>query len=74
MPKYVCKVGSCIWAADEDLPIHVSGCLTTWHVYEDHPEIWLEQIGNRPPNDPDPRTDEGMAIAILQQIEIDMKV
>jgi hypothetical protein len=30
-------------------------CACTWHVYEDHRDIWLEQVGDRPPRDPDPR-------------------
>jgi hypothetical protein len=29
--------------------------MATWHVYEDHLDIWLALIGDRPPLDPDPR-------------------
>ena len=37
---------------------HQAGCASTWHVYENHPEIWVALFGNNhPPSDPDPRLD-----------------
>lgn len=33
----------------------VTGFLATWHVYEKHPEIRRQVMGDRPPRDPDPR-------------------
>jgi hypothetical protein len=33
----------------------VSEGLAVWHVYEDHPDVWRQIAGDRPPRDPDPR-------------------
>jgi hypothetical protein len=44
----------CDWATAEP-ELAVSQCLATWHVYEEHPEIWQRIFGDRPPRDPDPR-------------------
>jgi hypothetical protein len=53
-----CKLGECKWTAEN--PVEgIVGCLATWHVYEDHRDVWLAVAGNRPPRDPDPRTEEG---------------
>jgi hypothetical protein len=69
MSSHRCKIGNCDWAADADLPLHISGCFAAWHIYEDHPDVWRRVIGNRPPIDPDPRTEDGLALAIVQSQE-----
>jgi hypothetical protein len=51
---YECKQPGCKWRTAEPEEF-VSQCLATWHVFEDHPDIWLAVIGDRPPRDPDPR-------------------
>lgn len=58
--RHYCQVSGCNWITEiyeED----ITGCLATWHVFEEHPEVWKEIIGDRPPIDPDPRTEAGMA-------------
>jgi hypothetical protein len=55
MPKHGCNVADCKWTSGEQPNHAISGCLASWHVYEEHPEIWKRVIGDRPPNDPDPR-------------------
>jgi hypothetical protein len=50
----VCLQPGCKWQTGEPEEF-VSQCLASWHVYEDHPDIWLALIGDRPPQDPDPR-------------------
>jgi hypothetical protein len=58
---YQCLVEGCKWQDYNRLAL-VSKCLATWHVYEEHPEIWEKVVkSNRPPRDPDPRTEEGLA-------------
>jgi hypothetical protein len=58
----------CDWKA-ADVPIRdIAGCLATWHFYEEHPAAWRAIAGNRPPSDPDPRTDEGMAEIISEYL------
>lgn len=53
-----CRLGKCEWESEG--PVEgIVGCLATWHVYEDHPEIWAAFAGDRPPTDPDPRTEQG---------------
>jgi hypothetical protein len=54
-----CMLGSCGWASPDE-PDQFSGCRATWHIFEDHPDVWLRTFGDRKPVDPDPRTDEGM--------------
>jgi hypothetical protein len=49
-----CLVPNCSWTTGEPKK-YISGCLATWHVYEEHPDVWYKQFGNRPPNDPDVR-------------------
>ena len=49
-----CRQPGCEWHIAE-LEEFVSQCMATWHVYEDHPDIWQALIGDRPPRDPDPR-------------------
>jgi hypothetical protein len=63
-----CKVKDCRWDT-QFLNPHIAGCLATWHVYEEHPDVWREVCGDRPPNDPDPRTKRGMAMAIIGAID-----
>lgn len=42
--------GSQVWSTSElDLQ-----CWVTWHIYSDHPAIWLDVIGDRVPDDPRP--------------------
>ena len=53
-----CKVPGCVWATGEPVEV-ISGCLATWHVYEQHRDVWKNVMGDRPPSDPDPRTPEG---------------
>lgn len=62
-----CLVNGCDWDTDEPIH-HVAGCLASWHVYETHPDVWREKVGDRPPVDPDPRTPEGLAIAMIEVI------
>lgn len=63
----VCRVPGCGWETSE--PIRdIAGCLATWHVYEQHPDVWKDVAGDRPPRDPDPRSPEvraAMEIAAL---------
>lgn len=62
-----CLVPSCKWATE--IPSrHIAGCLATWHVYEEHREQWIRTFGDRPPTDPDPRTEEGLRLAISEEI------
>lgn len=60
-----CKLPGCDWMTGE--PVRdIAGCLAAWHVYEDHPEVWRELFGSRPPVDPDPRIPEvRMALSVL---------
>jgi hypothetical protein len=50
----VCLLQNCGWETAEPEEL-IAKCRTTWHVYEDRPDIWLALIGDRPPRDPDPR-------------------
>jgi hypothetical protein len=52
-----CRVLGCGWRSDEPKE-YISGCLATWHVYEEHPDIWKGVFGDRPPIDPDVRIPE----------------
>lgn len=62
-----CRVSGCGWTNDHPLEA-VSGSMATWHVYEKHHDVWRNIFGNRPPVDPDPRTDDGMAIAMAMEV------
>jgi hypothetical protein len=60
MARSECKaVPGCQWATEAPIK-DVVGCAAAWHVYEEHPEVWRSVFGDRPPQDPDPRTNEGM--------------
>jgi hypothetical protein len=61
-----CRVSGCTWTAAHPVK-DVVGYLSTWHVYEDHPDVWRSVAGNRPPIDPDPRTPEGLLYIMLEQ-------
>lgn len=61
-----CTVGNCGWKTDVESR-HISGCLATWHVFETHPKVWRQLFGDMPPRDPDPRTKQGMAEAIVEE-------
>ena len=45
----------CNWKSGKQPNREISGCLATWHVYEEHNKQWTEVFGDRPPVDPDPR-------------------
>lgn len=62
---YRCRI--CEWVAS-DPRSHISGCLMTWHVFEKHPDVWREKFGDRPPRDPDVRTEEGMITAMMEMM------
>lgn len=49
-----CRVTGCKWITPE-LNKEIAGCLATWHVYENHKDVWFNLFGERPPLDPDPR-------------------
>ena len=51
----------CDWETGEPQR-HVAGCMATWHVYEQHPDIWRQVAGDRPPADPDPRNQAERAL------------
>ena len=60
-----CRQPGCDWVTGETVR-DIAGCLTTWHVYEDHPDIWHRLFGGRPPADPDPRIPEvRLALSVL---------
>lgn len=46
----------------------IAGCLATWHVYENHPDVWRSVIGDRPPVDPDPRDQQQRMAMILGRL------
>lgn len=68
MSSSSCKVPLCDWISEDVYNRDIAGCLATWHVYEKHPDVWRQVIGDRPPVDPDPRTSEGMAIIMSSVI------
>jgi hypothetical protein len=51
---YWCKVGDCLWSSGLQESDEIAGYLATWHVYEEHRDVWAGQFGDRPPRDPDP--------------------
>jgi hypothetical protein len=53
-----CMLDNCKWET-EGLVEGIVGCAATWHVFEDHRDVWLAVCGPLPPQDPDPRTEEG---------------
>jgi hypothetical protein len=54
--REVCYIPACGWKSREWPTHHLAGCEGSWHVYEEHREIWVLIIGyDRPPMDPDPR-------------------
>jgi hypothetical protein len=60
----ICHEPECEWketCATRD----VAKCAATWHVYENHKDTWAKIVGDRPPRDPDPRTEEGMAAIMM---------
>lgn len=59
-PHYLCTVCNHreVWGTRDD-----AGCAATWHVYEEHRDVWIEMFGDRPPNDRDPRLDS-VAVAM----------
>jgi hypothetical protein len=63
-----CNVPGCEWFTDEPVEA-IARCLATWHVYEDHRDVWNKVIGDRLPRDPDPRTPEGMQTIALWMVE-----
>lgn len=70
MAKIRCLLPNCGWdsgpiGGDDKASIDVAGCLSTWHVFEKHYDVWREQFGDSPPLDPDPRTPEGLTEIIL---------
>ncbi len=45
----------CGWQSGPQPSRDIAGYLSTWHVYEQHPEVWRVIAGDRMPADPDPR-------------------
>ncbi|HEV2175235.1 MAG TPA: hypothetical protein VGR71_16800 [Nitrospira sp.] len=60
MPKVTCQVTECSWTAEDPIQ-DLAGCLATWHIFEEHPDVWTEIFGSGRPLDPDPRTESGRA-------------
>lgn len=60
-----CTIHGCAWEEDFDdgawgsSVLAAARCRATWHIWEDHPDVWQHVIGYRLPLDPDPRTDDG---------------
>jgi len=63
-----CRVPDCRWVSREFQFRDMAGCAASWHIYEKHPETWRDLFGDRPPNDPDPRTDAGLAEIFLRNV------
>jgi hypothetical protein len=52
----------CEWTSGLQMNKQIAGSLSSWHVYEEHREVWISVIGSdRPPRDPDPRKPEIMS-------------
>jgi hypothetical protein len=49
-----CQVPECGWETVEP-SMPVARSVAVWHVYEDHPAVWRELAGDRPPDIPDVR-------------------
>lgn len=62
-----CLVDGCVWMSAETRE-DIAGCLATWHVYENHPDVWRSVIGDRPPVDPDPRDQQQRMAMILGRL------
>ena len=51
----------CPWRTDEPVA-RIAEVRSVWHVYREHPDTWRKVIGSdRPPQDPDPDTADGLA-------------
>jgi hypothetical protein len=62
-----CLLENCGWTTSE--PFHdIAGCFATWHVYEEHPDVWRTQFGSRLPEDPDPRIPEVYALLLVREV------
>lgn len=59
MKREILSCTQCGWVATEQPPFDMAEA--TWHIYEKHPEVWLLVFGDRPPHDPDIRTEDGRA-------------
>jgi len=46
----------CRWTSRDWPTRHQAGCEVTWHVYEEHRDVWRNMFGDGKPRDPDPRT------------------
>ena len=68
MARSRCLVTGCRWVVEGPLK-DIVGCAASWHVYEEHPEVWLGMFGERPPVDPDPRTEEGLMLIVGRNLE-----
>jgi hypothetical protein len=51
----ICNV--CEWRTEEPVRV-IAQAEVVWHVHDEHPDVWLEVIGDRPPEDPDVRIPE----------------
>jgi hypothetical protein len=58
-----CMLGDCGWESEGEVE-GIVGCAATWHVYEDHRDVWLAVCGPFPPRDPDPRTEQGRRLIL----------
>jgi hypothetical protein len=54
MARSACSL--CSWRSREWPTRDQAGFEATWHVYEKHREHWRALFGDRPPTDPDPRS------------------
>ncbi len=50
-----CKVTGCGWVSDPQPVRFLAECLSVWHVYDNHRDIWNELAGDRLPDVPDVR-------------------
>jgi hypothetical protein len=49
-----CVLHDCSWITEQPTR-DLAMSLLTWHVYEDHRDVWEWALGNEPPAVPDPR-------------------
>lgn len=56
MSHSICNV--CGWVSKNWPTEDQAGNESTWHVYEEHPEVWRGIFLNSTPTDPDPRREE----------------
>jgi hypothetical protein len=59
MPEFRARCFACPWESIEPAQ-EIAQCMGSWHVYEEHPDIWRHVVGDRPPHDLDPRTADGL--------------